>query len=117
MQRLQVERVVQGRMSPAGLQGAQLQGWLGRAVTGGRQEFIVLPEGHREVESGIEVTERVELGTESCHDQPRMALSLGGKVGVKVTGPSALLWAFIKSRAVTCGFTCTSEDNEGKRRG
>lgn len=69
------------------------------------------------MESGTEVTEEGELGIESCHDQPKMALSLAGKVGVKVTGPSALLWEFIKSRAVTCGFTCTSEDNEGKRRG
>lgn len=45
MQRLQVEKGVQGRVSPAGLQGPQLQGWLGRAVTGRRQEFILLPVG------------------------------------------------------------------------
>lgn len=27
------------------------------------------------------------------------------------------MWEFIKSRAVTCGFSHTSEDKEGKRRG
>lgn len=47
MQRFQVEKGVQRGMSPAGLQGSQLQGWLGRAVTGGRQEFILLPVGTR----------------------------------------------------------------------
>lgn len=83
----------------------------------GRQEFILLPVGTQRAGGSIEVTEKGEPGAESYHDQPRMALSLAGKVGVKVTGPSALLWEFIKSRAVTCGFTRTSEDNEGKRRG
>lgn len=43
MQRLQVEKGVQGRVSPAGLQGSQLQEWLGRAVTGeGRSLFCCL---------------------------------------------------------------------------
>lgn len=41
------------------------------------------------MDSGKEVTEKGELGTESCSDQPRRALSLAGKVGVKVTRPSA----------------------------
>lgn len=53
--------------------------------------------GHRDVDSGKEVTEKDELGTESCRNQPRRALSLAGKVGVEVTGPSASCESFSRA--------------------
>lgn len=51
--------------------------------------------GHRDVDSGKEVTEKGELGTESCSNQPRRALSLAGKV--EVTGPSASCGSFSRA--------------------